>query len=277
MPRAHPRSRGENPSRTSPRRSSPGSSPLTRGKQAGGGFDLTRGGLIPAHAGKTRLHYTSGTMYRAHPRSRGENRNWPATQPLARGSSPLTRGKLIQTLLRRKLQRLIPAHAGKTREAGTSRMPSRAHPRSRGENGGGWWDVQLGRGSSPLTRGKPLLPTCGIASMRLIPAHAGKTKYSTPSGRRCAAHPRSRGENRVCHYQVSGRAGSSPLTRGKPDRVRRAGPARGLIPAHAGKTSCWARRPLSLWAHPRSRGENGSAISSTLGPTGSSPLTRGKR
>ena len=50
---AHPRSRGENPSWQRTRSRSPGSSPLTRGKQPlakTGAFDK---GLIPAHAGKT--------------------------------------------------------------------------------------------------------------------------------------------------------------------------------------------------------------------------------
>ena len=51
--RAHPRSRGENLSR-SLRRSRPrGSSPLTRGKLARRGCRSLRAGLIPAHAGKT--------------------------------------------------------------------------------------------------------------------------------------------------------------------------------------------------------------------------------
>ena len=49
--------------------------------------------LIPAHAGKTNLHYASCTMYRAHPRSRGENAFQNAKKVAARGSSPLTRGK----------------------------------------------------------------------------------------------------------------------------------------------------------------------------------------
>ena len=51
---------------------------------------------------------------------------------------------------------------------------------------------------------------------------------------------------------------------------------RGLIPAHTGKT--FGRRPRlqRCWAHPHSRGENGT-ISRCVGTgLGSSPLTRGK-
>ena len=71
--------------------------------------------------------------------------------------------------------------------------------------------------------------------------------------------------------------GSSPLTRGK---LRRwAGTrARGrLIPAHAGKTPRSSQNRRRRKAHPRSRGENGSALFSNVPEPGSSPLTRGKR
>ena len=51
---AHPRSRGENRASACSWRSSKGSSPLTRGKRARGQVGGGSGGLIPAHAGKTR-------------------------------------------------------------------------------------------------------------------------------------------------------------------------------------------------------------------------------
>ena len=71
-------------------------------------------------------------------------------------------------------------------------------------------------------------------------------------------------------------SGSSPLTRGKlcgggPLRRRRR-----LIPARAGKTSRLSCRCRHGWAHPRSRGENASAILSKSLTPGSSPLARGK-
>ena len=50
------------------------------------------------------------------------------------------------------------------------------------------------------------------------------------------AHPRSRGENITRGVSTAKQPGSSPLTRGKPDRNRRACRLVGLIPAHAGKT-----------------------------------------
>ena len=50
-----------------------GSSPLTRGKLAGGNADTFKSGLIPAHAGKTFAGCEGSQHPRAHPRSRGEN------------------------------------------------------------------------------------------------------------------------------------------------------------------------------------------------------------
>ena len=71
-------------------------------------------------------------------------------------------------------------------------------------------------------------------------------------------------------------SGSSPLTRGKRAAAQKYADETGLIPAHAGKT----RRSPEIRgrdrAHPRSRGENMTWMSDTLGAGGSSPLTRGK-
>ena len=71
--------------------------------------------------------------------------------------------------------------------------------------------------------------------------------------------------------------GSSPLTRGKRRVFRRSVGVRRLIPAHAGKTSSPQCTRSACAAHPRSRGENCCASLSKDPPTGSSPLTRGKR
>ena len=65
--------------------------------------------------------------------------------------------------------------------------------------------------------------------------------------------------------------------RGKLDPQRDQHDAHGLIPAHAGKTTCsWSPRRTPR-AHPRSHGENSPQKSFVSGVTGSSPLTRGKR
>ena len=192
------------------------------------------------------------------------------------GSSPLTRGKLRPAGRRPRRAGLIPAHAGKTSPPKSSSTASAAHPRSRGENRAWRTSTSKVRGSSPLTRGKPRLVKPTLPHPRLIPAHAGKTTSSVGGVSVIRAHPRSRGENILRSRKPEAKAGSSPLTRGKPVWAERAKCMSGLIPAHAGKTESLCFRSLSLSAHPRSRGENSFRSVSDISPYGSSPLTRGK-
>ena len=91
-----------------------GSSPLTRGKPSGVAHLQDDNGLIPAHAGKTEIARAEDVNAKAHPRSRGENKYLAHDLARQGGSSPLTRGKLIQGYLVGIVKRLIPAHAGKT-------------------------------------------------------------------------------------------------------------------------------------------------------------------
>ena len=98
-------------------------------------------------------------MYKAHPRSRGENSMAHTWRHPSGGSSPLTRGKPGITVKHNGNERLIPAHAGKTSSGFAGRFVSTAHPRSRGENRVVIFYRPYLRGSSPLTRGKHFL-TC---------------------------------------------------------------------------------------------------------------------
>ena len=233
---AHPRSRGENPSRTGQLVGGWGSSPLTRGKLGTAAAAKRLGRLIPAHAGKTETLSSGTTSLAAHPRSRGENGCGSPDVPRCTGSSPLTRGKPVAASWLGKVAGLIPAHAGKTL-APTPEAPARpAHPRSRGENRRtSCWRLTT-RGSSPLTRGKLRGRRVARCRARLIPAHAGKTKASFASVTSLPAHPRSRGENCRESWSRSSRKGSSPLTRGKRESNPPSPACVGLIPAHAGKT-----------------------------------------
>ena len=90
------------------------------------------------------------------------------------------------------------------------------------------------------------------------------------------AHPRSRGENFAGLKGKLSSAGSSPLTRGKPQRWNGPRGGIGLIPAHAGKTDLVKSYNLDNSAHPRSRGENFGELAGEFASSGSSPLTRGK-
>ena len=194
-PRAHPRSRGENPTLLITTPHVQGSSPLTRGKHRGGGLDLRDDGLIPTHAGKTPRSRRYGTSRWAHPHSRGENRKSLLPTASQYGSSPLTRGKHRVCVHHLIITGLIPAHAGKTRFATRQTGSGRAHPRSRGENTSMQnWRPFL-KGSSPLTRGKREGRHPGLARVGIIPAHAGKTPSRPSSALPTRDHPRSRGEN----------------------------------------------------------------------------------
>ena len=112
-----------------------------------------------------------------------------------------------------------------------------AHPRSRGENVVAAREELLLDGSSPLTRGKRHPELFSDGQGGLIPAHAGKTVFLRSQEGNRRAHPRSRGENIAVTIAPIGFMGSSPLTRGKLDLRAIERRHRGLIPAHAGKTS----------------------------------------
>ena len=214
-----------------------GSSPLTRGKPRAARIARSRKRLIPAHAGKTSGALIVSTVTRAHPRSRGENEwDWEPDQWL-RGSSPLTRGKQRTSRRGNRRTGLIPAHAGKTSFPAGSGAKRRAHPRSRGENHSPHLTSSTAVGSSPLTRGKRNMSPTSSAPAGLIPAHAGKTQRGCWVRLLIGAHPRSRGENEWPTRVGPAAGGSSPLTRGKPQRGRGRQRRNRLIPAHAGKTS----------------------------------------
>ena len=174
-PWAHPRSRGENFFAEPLAKTGAGSSPLTRGKLMWGMPDFFRHGLIPAHAGKTPIHTRAYAYTRAHPRSRGENIDRSIISWNSSGSSPLTRGKLGGCLTSQHVDRLIPAHAGKTLKTPPTPFLTPAHPRSRGENWNDGTHPYEQTGSSPLTRGKRAKITSSPTYKGLIPAHAGKT------------------------------------------------------------------------------------------------------
>ena len=202
---------------------------------------------------------------RAHPHSRGENVGSRPPVGSRSGSSPLTRGKRREQAPGREqvglipahagktwvcdchcgCSRLIPAHAGKTGRSGHTGSSRLAHPRSRGENSSASSTNTLAAGSSPLTRGKPYCLLLVRVRVGLIPAHAGKTRVMVAWSVMRAAHPRSRGENDEKWAASDAMQGSSPLTRGKRARANLNSSQRGLIPAHAGKTT--NPSPFAIW------------------------------
>ena len=186
------------------------------------------------------------------------------------------RGKRLQALRSAPRRGLIPAYAGKTPERlGGLRQPP-AHPRVCGENSHELAFTHRFEGSSPRMRGKPRHREVFHHWCRLIPAYAGKTRYTAMSSEDDRAHPRVCGENRLAASLRSSQAGSSPRMRGKqPSGVLRAS-VTGLIPAYAGKTPAIALRNAFDRAHPRVCGENFSVKFQPPSSAGSSPRMRGK-
>ena len=198
---------------------------------------MDRERLIPAHAGKTQAPRSRKPRTRAHPRACGENLPTHSKSKLVVGSSPRMRGKHLPMLVESGLQRLIPAHAGKTAVFQPIQFLPQAHPRACGENLSRRRVTPGTAGSSPRMRGKPGQTGLHLQRGRLIPAHAGKTVDALSMIVAASAHPRACGENGTSRNTYRPRWGSSPRMRGKlPPRA--VGWFRGgLIPAHAGKTS----------------------------------------
>ena len=172
------------------------------------------------------------------------------------GSSPRMRGKRTLPRHQNYSAGLIPAHAGKTEMDLIDHLGLWAHPRACGENTYKARDSFIAPGSSPRMRGKRRFSKAYTKSPRLIPAHAGKTNTCTLPAAIGRAHPRACGENARDVRDFAAGWGSSPRMRGKLGALEAVPPKLRLIPAHAGKTSCFVARDRWLGAHPRACGEN---------------------
>ena len=75
-----------------------------------------------------------------------------------------------------KVERITPAHAGKTFSSKYASKARQDHPRACGENGRRGKHRAGQVGSPPRMRGKPLLGEIACGEPRITPAHAGKTK-----------------------------------------------------------------------------------------------------
>ena len=152
------------------------------------------------------------------------------------GSSPHTRGALARGGLGRPASRIIPAYAGSTRDAPYAYRKPPDHPRIRGEHMP--WGDSGGQhpGSSPHTRGAPIVGGEVVLGLGIIPAYAGSTDRAVQS-----RHPA---------------GGSSPHTRGAPFSTSPIGPASGIIPAYAGSTTLHLAFRVDRADHPRIRGEH---------------------
>ena len=110
----HPRIRGEHAPLMATCRSSPGSSPHTRGALARPHRRHTDARIIPAYAGSTPRRTAPDWKPRDHPRIRGEHPLGVGDPLVDLGSSPHTRGALLRGDGLRGVPGIIPAYAGST-------------------------------------------------------------------------------------------------------------------------------------------------------------------
>ena len=274
-PGDHPRMRGEHGGGGVPLPHHLGSSPHARGalRRVRGPVAVLR--IIPACAGSTRFTHSATFTSRDHPRMRGEH--WTPRPRLTetRGSSPHARGAPRAARHVRGREGIIPACAGSTSAARTTWIPSRDHPRMRGEHG--WWVliILLALGSSPHARGAP--PGEGRSRLRprIIPACAGSTRTPPRPATPSRDHPRMRGEHEGYALNVESWQGSSPHARGALIAVLVTEATPRIIPACAGSTPDSSRTSHITRDHPRMRGEHCIRQMRRTSTGGSSPHARG--
>ena len=153
-------------------------------------------------------------------------------------------------------RRIIPAHAGQTCRVCMSQGSGPDHPRACGANHCAMFREISLPGSSPRMRGKRIRESHTEGRRRIIPAHAGQTRFCPVWVVWAADHPRACGANGTRLISARPLGGSSPRMRGKPDgSLMITSPSR-IIPAHAGQTHYPNTHQPKQPDHPRACGAN---------------------
>ncbi|EDX22912.1 conserved hypothetical protein, partial [Streptomyces sp. Mg1] len=150
---------------------------------------------------------------------------------------------------------LLPACAGSRGSPRARAGSARVHPRMRGEQYSHVASDGDGAGSSPHARGAAQLVAGGTAPVGFIPACAGSSRTSQPTGTGSRVHPRMRGEQFRPPVPDEIAQGSSPHARGAAVRRARLAGVDGFIPACAGSRESSKLRMSRSGVHPRMRGE----------------------
>ncbi len=207
---------------------------------------------------------------------RGADDSLRTRQRTPPGSSPLARGRLTTIVQAQATTGIIPACAGPTLESTGAHHGCPDHPRLRGADDAWPYFPTNAPGSSPLARGRRpgRAGTRGVGG--IIPACAGPTILRPTRPRTGRDHPRLRGADSPTRRGAWGRAGSSPLARGRLAYAARSVGAGRIIPACAGPTSTAARCARTMQDHPRLRGADDNDGPNGTIVSGSSPLARGR-
>ena len=191
------------------------------------------------------------------------------------GSSPHTRGthrirpKFLDPL------RFIPTHTGNT--TGTIILSSRkpVHPHTHGEHFPLIDFSNSANGSSPHTRGTQCLNKHQVVHGRFIPTHTGNTFRTPLLVSQRAVHPHTHGEHSGRLSASFPLCGSSPHTRGTPEKPLQADCNERFIPTHTGNTLLLPSQGLLSSVHPHTHGEHPLDWLPGIKTHGSSPHTRG--
>ena len=154
-------------------------------------------------------------MHADHPRACGANFR-PVSRGCSRfGSSPRVRGKRCKLRQLKQQIRIIPARAGQTHERKEMQKRASDHPRACGANDFLIAGANVGCGSSPRVRGKPVTPAASPLRRRIIPARAVQTRERQQTRGHRTDHPRACGANATSGGLTHTQTGSSPRVRGK--------------------------------------------------------------
>ena len=212
----HPRVCGEHLSVPMGVGGSWGSSPRMRGTLLRGRCSTLRTGIIPAYAGNTWNLHQSKTAPRDHPRVCGEHCQFSFLCLGVLGSSPRMRGTPVSLSSIVNTRGIIPAYAGNTLAAQSSKSSTGDHPLVCGEHMVADTLERHGGGSSPRMRGTRSPHVERRNGRGIIPAYAGNTWCVSRTYEIPWDHPRVCGEHRHVNPAVCEHVGSSPRMRGTP-------------------------------------------------------------
>ena len=151
------------------------------------------------------------------------------------------RGKGKSAYRRKPRAGITPAHAGKRQSQYPRQSKSWDHPRPCGEKYAPAWLNMLLLGSPPPMRGKEPARVLHRDKVRITPAHAGKSVWSSCSRTASGDHPRPCGEKTYHPHVHALLLGSPPPMRGKVILDRHYKRRIRITPAHAGKSRCCAQ------------------------------------
>ena len=167
---------------------------------------------------------------------RGEHTICESSTYATPGSSPHARGTPNSDIVTLRTAGIIPACAGNTNRHSALTLPTRDHPRMRGEHLHAGVDNDGKPGSSPHARGTPHSACKFDQPDGIIPACAGNTTGLTAAALLLTDHPRMRGEHQGKTSILDAIQGSSPHARGTRGDFSAGCCNPGIIPACAGNT-----------------------------------------